>query len=186
MDLSKESRYFIALVPPTDICKHIFEYKKLIAEKFNSKGALRSEAHITLHMPFLWPNKRLEELVTLIETIASQSSYFEIETNSFGFFEPRVVYIDIIKTNALKEIQNNLNSLMRNKLNLKNSNYKDDIFNPHITIGFRDLKKQIFPSAKEYFESCSFKTSWTQTNISLLEYKTERWNINKSQEFMTP
>ena len=49
-----EKRYFLAIIPPEKIEKEIYGLKELVADKFHSKAALRSPAHITLHMPFLW------------------------------------------------------------------------------------------------------------------------------------
>ncbi len=45
-------KYFIAIVIPEPFQVELMDIKNIVKDKFNSKGALRSPAHITLHMPF--------------------------------------------------------------------------------------------------------------------------------------
>ena len=137
------SLYFIALVPDEPLQAQLMEWKEWVYKETGSKGALRSPAHITLHMPFKWKQKKEVLLLSSLEVLAKNSSGFEVSLKNFNCFEPRVVYIDVEKSAELTNIKNEVLSLSRKTLKL---DIPKDLrgFNPHITIGFRDLKKPDF------------------------------------------
>ena len=68
-----ESLYFIAVLPSEEIHEEITVLKHEIAEKYESKHALRSPPHITLHMPFKWKDKRFEDLVNVMKGLTSSN-----------------------------------------------------------------------------------------------------------------
>jgi 2'-5' RNA ligase len=61
-------KYFIAIVPPEPFLSNITAIKMELFENYGSKGALRSPAHITLHMPFSWDDEKEEKLITNLES----------------------------------------------------------------------------------------------------------------------
>ena len=50
----KRKQYFVALIPPSPVYEEAQALKEYFREKYNSKAALNSPPHITLHMPFFW------------------------------------------------------------------------------------------------------------------------------------
>ena len=54
--------YFIAIIPPSPIFEQASELKNHFMQQYQSKAALNSPPHITLHMPFEWKEKKEEEL----------------------------------------------------------------------------------------------------------------------------
>ena len=56
--MADKNLFFIALIPPEPIKSEVMAFKKEMEEKFDSKAALRSPPHITLHMPFQWREDR--------------------------------------------------------------------------------------------------------------------------------
>ncbi len=173
-----ESIYFIAIVPPRAIQEEITQLKVLMAERFNSKHALKSPPHITLHMPFKWKKSKWEILKSTIEKINSEIEPFEIELDGFAFFEPRVVYVDVEENQPLIDLQKAVVEEVRKKLKLDNANYKNRPFKPHMTIGFRDLRKPDFYLAKEYFHKREFKVKFKVDSLRLLKYDGSKWDLN--------
>ncbi|MEP1096857.1 MAG: 2'-5' RNA ligase family protein [Cyclobacteriaceae bacterium] len=169
-----ESLYFIAIVPPEDIQDKITEFKHTIAEKFGSQHALNAPPHITLHMPFKWKLKKIEKLHETTQEINSEVHSFSIELNGFDFFEPRVVFVDVVENEKLKNLQKLVVDRCRKKLKLDNGNYKNQVFHPHVTIGFRDLKKRMFYEAKEYFEGKDASFKFQVKKVELLKHDRER------------
>jgi len=170
-----ENLYFIAIVPPEKIQDEITQLKVLVAERFNSKHALKSPPHITLHMPFKWKEKKYDLLIDTMKKINNEVEEFQIELDGFNFYEPRVVYVDVKQNKQLEELQKKVIDLCRKELKINNANYKDRPFVPHITIGFRDLRKPQFYEAKQYFQKREHTAQFKTTGVSLLKYVGGRW-----------
>lgn len=174
-----ESVYFLALLPTQKIQAEVTQLKVLIAERFNSKHALKSPPHITLHMPFKWKDSKIAQLQTALKKINKDVVPFSVELNGFNFFEPRVIYVDVMKNRELTELQARVVDVSRKDLKLDNGNYKDRPFEPHLTIGFRDLRKPQFYEAKKYFLKREFSCVFSVKKVHLLSYdkKKKSWAI---------
>lgn len=172
-----ESLYFIAITPPDEIQDKITRLKYEIAEKYGSKHALRSPPHITLHMPFKWKDKRLGELTDLMNTLNKEMEPFEIQLRDFDFFEPRVVFVDVVENERLNALQKKVVDACRKQLKLDNANYKNRPFHPHLTIGFRDLKKPMFYKAREDFEKREVRYEFRAEEIALLKHDGKKWDV---------
>ena len=172
-----ESIYFIAIVPPQKIQDEVTQLKVLVAERFNSKHALKSPPHVTLHMPFKWKNSKWDVLESSIQKINTEIQPFEIELDGFAFFEPRVVFVDVVESSDLSDLQKSVVDVGKKTLKLDNANYKNRAFKPHMTIGFRDLRKPDFYLAKEYFQKREFNVRFPVELVRLLKYNGSRWEL---------
>ncbi|GAB4241077.1 MAG: 2'-5' RNA ligase family protein [Ekhidna sp.] len=170
-----ERLYFIAIIPPEKIREEITQLKVLMAERFNSKQALKSPPHITLHMPFKWKDKKLDQLQAAMQKLNDGFDPLDVELNGFNFFDPRVVYVDVAANAALEEAQKRVVDVCRKDLKLDNGNYKNRPFRPHMTIGFRDLRKEMFFEAKKYFQKRSFEAAFQAEAITLLKHDGSKW-----------
>lgn len=173
------SKYFLALVPPEPIYGEAMGLKESIKEKYNSKGALRSPAHITLHMPFDWPDQKAEVLFEELTTFAQKQSTVSVTLKDFGCFKPRVIFIDVENSEALQLLQKEFDRFFKIKLNLFHASYKDLPFHPHLTIAFRDLKKSEFYKAWDEFKEKKFDGTFTATAVSLLKHDGLKWHTHR-------
>ena len=57
-----ENRFFIAIIPPEPVYTEALNWKHFFAEHYQSKAALKSPPHNTLHMPFVWKKRNQQEL----------------------------------------------------------------------------------------------------------------------------
>ena len=171
----KEALYFLAIIPPKDICEKVYAYKELVFEKFGSKASLNSPAHITLHMPFKWKLKKEQLLIEKLQQFRFNELPFSISLDGFAFFEPRVVYINVLENEKLKRLQKELSKYMRRELNLFNAEYKDRAFYPHVTVAFRDLKKSVFPGVKSYFSLEKYEAEFETKQFCLLKHDGKNW-----------
>ncbi|MEO9805699.1 MAG: 2'-5' RNA ligase family protein [Reichenbachiella sp.] len=171
----EQSLYFLALVPDQEIYAEVMTFKEEVAKKFNSKGALRSPPHITLHMPFKWRSDKEEELIERLSQFKFEHYPITVELDGFDFFEPRVVFVHVIKSEWLALLQKELTTFVRRELKFFNADYKDRGFHPHMTIGFRDLKKAVFPEVKTYYKDQSYQRQFNVSNICLLKHDGKRW-----------
>ena len=171
------SLYFLAITPPIEVQQEISNFKHEITEKYGSCHALKSPPHITLHMPFRWKNKKYDQLVKVVRTINEEIEPIEIKLKDFDFFEPRVIFVNVIQSESLEMAQKNVVSTCRRKLNLDNANYRDRPFHPHITIGFRDLKKSAFYKAQKEFEMKKYSSAFRAKEVTLLKHDGNAWSI---------
>lgn len=176
-------KYFIAIVIPEPFQTEVMAFKNLIKEEYGSKAALRSPAHITLHMPFEWKEEKESVLINTLQQFCFQKELF-IELKGFSCFEPRVIFIDVVKNELLVNLQNDLVTYV--KRNLKLFNQADDMrgFHPHVTIAFRDLKKENFHKAFSYFRTQNYEALFGINSFYLLKQTGKEWNAYKEFDFL--
>jgi len=178
--MPKKNLYFIAIIPEEPVRTEVQELKENAAQLWGSKAALKSPPHITLHMPFQWRDDREEILVNTLQSFENSPSPFEVKLHDFGFFEPRVVYVNVMESVVLRELQKHLSTHVRRELNVLNADYKDRGFHPHMTIAFRDLKKSLFPEIKDYYQSQTFDTTFNYNGFTLLKHDGKSWQEFKN------
>lgn len=181
-----EGTYFIAIVPPSEILEQIEHVKQTISTKYATKGALRSPAHITLQMPFKWPEKKLALLEEKISQFVLGQSGFAIQLKNFGAFPPRVIYVDIAENEKLQNLQQHLERWLKVHLHIFGANHSHRAFHPHITVAFRDLKKPAFFQAWTAWKDGIFSADFMLKNISLLKHDGKKWQVFADYELNKP
>jgi 2'-5' RNA ligase len=169
------AKYFIAIIPPEPVYAEALACKQQFQTHFNSKAALKSPPHITLHMPFLWKTKKEEKLIEKLTSFAKDAPSFQIGLNGFGAFAPRVIFIQVNTNPYLVSLQSALHRFCKKELQLFNSEYKDLPFHPHLTVAFRDLKKDQFAKAWSEFEKKPFAYTFQCSSITLLKHDGKMW-----------
>jgi len=167
--------YFIAIIPPSPFFEEAQALKEYFRDQYHCKAALNSPPHITLHMPFQWKEAKEEKLVTALRAFSSGKNLFSIYFNDFSCFVPKVIYIDVKPSDPLTMLQHELHRFCKTELNLFNAQYRDLPFHPHLTLAFRDLKKNVFPEAWEEFKENKFSGEFPITKITLLKHDGKRW-----------
>lgn len=165
------NKYLIAILPPEPIASEIYKLKEYFRDKYNSKASLNSPPHITLQMPFEFSNE--EKLLTNFKN--TFITPFKIELKDFGCFEPRVIFIAVIKNSELESAQRKVMDFCKQELDVFNADYKDQPFHPHITLAFRDLKKTMFHEAWNEFKGKTYSASFMCGKISLLKHDGKFW-----------
>ena len=78
--------YFIAVVLPLDIRKEVYNFKKIMAERYFARHAFKCPAHITLHMPFKWKSTQEGELYRVLTEISTGMRSFELVLQNLVLF----------------------------------------------------------------------------------------------------
>jgi 2'-5' RNA ligase len=175
--------YFIALVPPSPIYEEIITLKEYCKEHYHSKASLKSPPHITLHMPFEWKEKKEEKLVQSLQQFSDGHTAFTIQLDNFSSFPPRVIFINVVMSECLTQLQQQLHRHCKKNLNLFNAQYQDLPFHPHLTIAFRDLKKSQYELAWDEFKSRKFSAEFVVDKITLLKHTGRGWKVYKDLDF---
>ena len=170
-----DEKYFIGVIPPEPLFGAIQGLKNHFKEAYGAKAALRSPAHITLHMPFLWPVKKEQRLTETLGQFAIAQKPLGLTLNNFSCFPPRVIFVDVAKSDELEQLQRTLHRHCKQNLNLFNANYQDRPFHPHITLAFRDLRKDAFELAWKEFMNRELTGSFIVNTISLMKHNGSVW-----------
>jgi 2'-5' RNA ligase len=168
--------YYIALLAPEAVNKQVLQWKYRMRNHFGCTVALKSPAHITLAVPF-WMDEAHE--ASLLQSIAAYTAGtsllpLTISLKNFDAFAPRVIYVNVVSSPALVQLQAQLEThlLAQQLFPLKK---ETRAFHPHITIANRDLLKKDFASAWQHFAQLDYATSFTIHTISLLRLTDGRW-----------
>ena len=179
----RESLYFIAVIPDQYFQNKVIEIKEYMKEKYGSGHALKSPAHITIHMPFKWRDDRVEKLYQTLIKMAAGRKRFTVELKDFDSFKPRVIFIHVNENEDLYRLYSETVKTTKEKLGLFNSSYKQKGFHAHMTVAFRDLKLSSFREAWEEFKEKKIEHSFEVKSIFLLKHNGKNWDVHKEFRF---
>src|SRR5690554_4935902 len=111
-------KYFIAIVPEGEVQQKATELKLQLKERFRLKYALKSPAHITLKMPFVWNEAKEDRLIATLGTFFKEQSGFGLTLRGIGNFGERVIFVRVRKQRQLHKLQDELAQLCKKQLNL--------------------------------------------------------------------
>ncbi|XZN91486.1 MAG: 2'-5' RNA ligase family protein [Microcoleus sp.] len=172
-----KQRFFIALVPPLEIQQQITQIKEYFAEHYNSRRALQSPPHITLQPPFEWAMADVPKLEECLKGFAAGRLPIPITLSGFAAFAPRVIYVDVVKSPALLELQTDLMSYVGENLGIVDRVSQTRSFVPHMTVAFSDLTKPNFDAAWLEFKGRSIFFEFTAAELILLIHDGSQWNV---------
>lgn len=178
------SRFFIALLPPQHIQDYANQVKQHFADKYASCGAQKSPPHITLQPPFEWADANVSLLETSLQEFASGQQPIPITLSGFDAFAPRVIYINVVKSQAILTLQANLMAYLASTLGIVDQVSQSRPFAPHLTVAFRDLSRQNFRAAWPEFQQRQLHFEFTADNLTLLLHDGKRWNIKSEFSFL--
>lgn len=176
-------KYFIAIVPPEPLLSSIRKVKQEICDEYGTKGALRSPAHITLHMPFSWEEEKEDKLIAGLSAFGFDKP-ISIQLKDYDCFEPRVVFIGVQENTVLTELQQGLVRHAKQRLQLFNQAEDMRGFHPHVTVAFRDLKKPAFYELWRTYREEVFSAEFECSSICLLKHNDQRWDVYREFDFL--
>lgn len=154
-----------------------------MAQEYSSTAALRSPPHLTLHMPFNCSINKAVTLDSILRDFSQKREMVKIQLQGFGSFPPKVIFINVLSTEQLDNLQKDLAMAMRTQMNIYNANFKDKPFNPHVTIAFRDLNKSAFNSAWHQVKDLKFDEDPVINELTLLKHDRQQWLPENSYKF---
>jgi 2'-5' RNA ligase len=175
---SSSARFFVALLPPQPLQDAITALKQDVWRRFGSKAALKSPPHITIQPPFHWPMGQIDPLEQHLANFAQTQDSVPIRLEGFSAFAPRVLYIDVVKTDELMAIQPALIAHLEVTCGIRDRISKSRPFVPHVTVGFRDLTVTAFHHAWAEFKDRSFTAVFVTPTLTLLRHDGQNWQIS--------
>ena len=174
------SLYFIAIIPPADICEEITAIKKDFAARFNSRHALRLIPHITLKAPFALAPASHEAALRWFVSLDVPRNRFVQRLNNFGCFANKrnpVIFIEPVLEPPLQHLQQRIVASFRETFPGVPVPQNEAKFHPHMTVAYRDLSYAGFKKAWEEYRHKQYVRSFTVDNFSLLQHDQKQWNI---------
>lgn len=178
--MEKENLYFIAIIPPQEICDEITAFKLDFSDHFESKTALKVMPHITLKAPFKLNAIHHLDLKDWFQKLPVAFCPFQIELKNFGAFHNKnhpVVFVHPILNAPLVALQKKIIDGFRlayPKIEVTNTELK---FTPHITIAYRDLGFDNFIAAWEIYKKKEYAAAFDVSSFHLLQHNGKIWNV---------
>ncbi len=169
-------KYFVAIVPEGEVQEKATDLKLQLKENFGLKYALKSPAHITLQMPFVWNEAKEHRLISTLEGFFKDQLSVALDLRGIGNFGSRVLYVKVRKQPRLHKLQDELAKFCRRQLNLV-SELSDHAYHPHMTLAIKDLKNRLFDEYYDYLVSIGFKARIMVNEVALLKRENGRWVI---------
>lgn len=181
---NQSNRFFIALLPPPDIQDYANSIKQHFSDRYNSRAALKSPPHITLQPPFERLASQVPDLKQCLSTFAHNQEVVPVTLSGFAAFPPRVIYINVLKTQELLTLQLNLMAHIETVLGIVDPASKSRPFSPHLTVAFRDLTRQNFKAAWLEFQHQQLQFEFTADRLTLLLHDGRRWTVYDEFSFL--
>lgn len=177
--MKQMGKYFLAIVPEGPIQQKAQELKLEVREKFNVKYALKSPAHVTLKMPFVYNEAKEAVLIRALETFLAFQSPLDIKIEGVRTFGHRVIFWNILADESLYNLQAALKIFCKRELKLVDE-LADRNFTPHMTIAFKDLKESKFRPILDLVKEKSISEKYAVSAIALLRREEGRWQVVKT------
>ncbi|WP_296703692.1 2'-5' RNA ligase family protein [Algoriphagus sp.] len=174
-------KYFLALVPEGDLQEKATSLKEMLKERFNIKYALKSPAHITVKMPFTYNEAKEDDLEKKLKQFLNDYRPLELIIGGVRTFGDRVVYLNVDAKDDLFNLQKNLKTFCKRELNIVDE-LSDRNFHPHMTLAFKDLKKNQVPNIIKTLEERPILEKFVSKQIFLLKRVDGRWINYKKVE----
>ena len=170
------AKYFIAVVPENKIQDEVTEIKHQLRDNFNLKYALKSPAHITLKMPFLWNEEKEDILIQKLSELLSNVSPFRVQTKGFDSFGKRVLFVRILKSEELNKLQRLVSTYCKQTLN-QVEELSDRNYHAHMTVAFKDVKEKDFDKYVTFVKPFKANYILDVQQIGLLKKTEGKWTL---------
>ncbi len=177
--MSKESEvpWLLALVPPPDVAKRIDDLRHEFSANFSAFKALKPPVHLTLFTVLKLPAADMAYHIDKLRRAIAPLPSFPVALKNFGFFEKSkpVVFIDVIKSEALKHLNTVVTRETKKLFGLGPVEVGQQTFNPHITIGYRDIPPEVFPQVKQAYRNRPFSAGFIANGVNVFRHDGRMW-----------
>ncbi|MEO7311634.1 MAG: 2'-5' RNA ligase family protein [Chitinophagaceae bacterium] len=166
--------YYIGTVCPVDVNEKVVGYKQYMQEKFGSRAAQKSPAHLTLVPPFRAEEDMESRLLDFIEAFNIGIVPFDIELNGFDHFGNKVLFVQVAGNESLKALEMEINHQFVTSFPAITFRSKPD-FHPHVTIATRDIPEHRFEEAWNYIKQQEFNAIYACKELKVMKLANGFW-----------
>jgi 2'-5' RNA ligase len=172
----RPSRFFVGLMPPPAIQNYATQVIQELTDRYQTRTS-KAPPHITLQPPFLWPVDAIPNLHTGLQSAAHGHSPVPVVLSGFGAFAPRVLFINVLKTPELLQLQATLMRELETHLGIVDPVSKRRPFAPHLTVASRNLTRQSFKQAWAELSTRSVEFTFVGDRLTLFIHDGQRWHV---------
>jgi 2'-5' RNA ligase len=172
--------YFIAIIPPEEISAEVIVFKEDIANRFESKAALKVVPHITLKTPFKLPISEHEKLREWFKNMYVTAHSFSLELKDFGSFPKQlapVIFIQPVANPSLHLLQKDILWSFKDHFPEVELIKFETNYHPHMTVAYRDLHPDQFKKAWGEYKEKKYSVTFDVKDFHLLQHDGKKWNI---------
>ncbi|WP_088890124.1 2'-5' RNA ligase family protein [Leptolyngbya ohadii] len=168
-------RFFIALIPPQDIRDYADRVIQELTDRFQTRTA-KAPPHVTLQPPFEWEMDQVSQLEDRLQQFVQGRSPVPVAISGFGAFAPRVLYLNVLKTQELLALQSEL-AMDLEQIGIFDPKGKQRGFSPHLTVASRNINKSTFKAAWAELQPRSVEFEFAGDRLILLIHDGQRWQV---------
>jgi 2'-5' RNA ligase len=178
--------YMFAVMPPEELAGKIHNERLNFSGTYGFVKALKPPVHITLYEPFkltLAEASPFEKSISALQAWADRKAPFRIELKDYNYFDNTlhpVLYIDVVKNEALKELQSGLRTELKQYIRVEKRN---NTYHPHVTVGYRDVKPEIFPAIRVDYSRRRFRETFECSSFFLWKHMNGNWQVFREFAF---
>lgn len=176
--MNSPKRYFVALLLPQNLQAYAIETIEFLRDRYGTRTA-KAPPHITLAPPFPRLPEAVDRLEAQLQIFGQAEAPVNVQIVGFGAFAPRVLYLNVVRSRDLLDLQTRLTIALESSLGIVDA-HQSRPFAPHITVASRRMTRSIFRQAWAELESRSIECSFTADAIVLLEDDGRGWQVRRS------
>ena len=163
--------FFVAVAPPPEISAEISTISKDFAERFESVKSWKNFPHITLIPPLRIKEPDLDMFIKIFRELRLTTPNFEIQLKDFAAFANRknpVIYIKPLPNEMLTTLQQEVSTKLK---------IPTEVFNPHLTVAYRDLSQLNFEKAWAEYRDKKFSAAFKIEHVGLYRHIDRKWQL---------
>jgi len=173
-------RYFIAILPPTNIKGEIIEIQRELEKEYGAVHAQKTPPHITVIPPFEIEEEKMMIFKSALREYMKKENFppRTIKLDDFQRFESRTLFIDVAKNTHLEQYCKKIKLFFLQQKMIPQRIDKH-FFVPHITIANKDLKKREFRLAWEEYKNRNYKREIELKVLTVLKFNGIKWEVEE-------
>ncbi|MES2628354.1 MAG: methylated-DNA--[protein]-cysteine S-methyltransferase [Bacteroidota bacterium] len=170
--------YMVALVPPKKLVERLEEVRQEFASNYNCKAALKTPVHLTLVPPFQLDIEKETELVEALKA-GEELNRFAVELKDYGYFmDNEVLFVSVKPSVELSVLQEAVKNWVHDGFEVSEKYHNHEEFNPHVTIGRKDIPKGRFADAVNEYSTLKFAAKFENKAFYLWRHDGKAWQIH--------
>jgi 2'-5' RNA ligase len=177
------SGYGIFILPPWPIKLKVNGYREECCKLFGQRKASIPPVHITLGHLFNFIPEQESYLIKRIRAYSRSIAPFEQQLVNFGSFKSHTVFIKATQNLNIAELNYVSSYIAGGKKSSYHFNGKINSFQPHLSIAYRDLTEELYPSVWEEYKDKAFEAEFTVNNFTLVKWNAETYKWDNLHHF---
>ena len=172
-EVGQTSLYMLALMPPEPVARCIRQVREAFAIRFHSQAALRNPVHVTLCAPFRREEIQVSRLIPALTESCRAIDPFCLKLDGYDCFKRnRVIFIRVMDSLPLGFLYDKVRQVLDIR---QEKRTEKSAFHPHITIGYRDLGREVFARAWNEYQNRAFKATFPVSEVCIWQHSGAGW-----------